>query len=252
MKNLLTLGTSHMTDMHYDQFGKDHSAWNSYVHYDKGEKRWVEYLAEKLNYNLIDMSIGSFGIDTYPQRLLSAVDKADVALIEIPDYNRHEIFLGDTDNNDSLQKKFWDVKDVREAYVYKYTSGDYNTDHTKNKKFIKVNKDAELKLTSKMVDNSIELTALTNVSLVEDKIWSTIVMMDGYLNSKGIETYWFSWNFSIERYDTSILYGNIIDKSPLFKNYDRKLFVDGAHLISELWKELVDSKFIKFMENKND
>ena len=103
-----------------------------------------------------------------------------------------------------------------------------------------------------MVDNSIELTALTNVSLVEDKIWSTIVMMDGYLNSKEVETYWFSWNFSIERYDTSILYGNIIDKNPLFKNYDRKLFVDGAHLISELWKELVDSKFIKFMENRND
>ena len=248
MKTLLTLGTSHMTDMHYDQFGKDHPAWNSYVHYDKGEQRWVEYLAEKLGYNLCDISIGSFGIDTYPQRLLSAVDNADVALIEIPDYNRHEILLGDTDNNDSLQHGFWNT-DKHKSFVYKYTSGDYGRDHSKTEKFKAVNKDNDLKLTNNMVDISIELTALKNVSLVEDKIWSTVVLMDGYLNSKNIETYWFSWNFSIERYDTNILYGSVIDKSPLFANYDRKYFVDGAHLTSELWKELVNSKFIKCMEN---
>ena len=247
MKNLLTLGTSHMTDMHYDAFGKDHPAWNSYVHYDKGEKRWVEYLADRLNYNLIDRSLGSFGISTYPQRLLSAIDKIDVALIEIPDYNRHEIFLGDTNNNDSLQKKFWNTN-VHESYIYKYGSGDYNTDHRTKKKFIKVNKYPQLKLTSKMIDNSIEITALTNISLVEDKIWSAIVMMDGYLKSKKIETYWFSWSFPIEKYDTSVLHGKIINKNPLIKNYDSKLLVDSTHLTSKLWKELVDSKFIKCME----
>ena len=249
MKNLLTLGTSHMTDKHYAQFGKDHAAWHNYVHYDKGEKRWVEYLADKLDYKLIDISIGSFGIDTYPQRLLGAIDNADVALIEIPCDNRNEIFLGDIDNNQSLDKDFWNTH-KHKSFVYKYTSGDYGRDHSSTKKFQQVNKDNELKLTNKMIDTLIEITALKSMSLEEDKIWAIIALMDGYLKNKNIKTYWFSWNFSIERYDTDILYGNVIDKEPLFKNYDRKYFVDGAHLTSKLWKELVDSKFITSMRDK--
>ena len=246
MKTLLTLGTSHMTDMHYDQFGKDHLAWNSYVHYDKGEQRWVEYLAEKLNYNLLDISKGSFGIDTYPQRLLGAVHLADVALIEIPDYNRNEIFLGDIDNNKSIDIDFWKT-DLHKKYVYKFSSGDYQQSHSSTKKFKIVNKDLEIKLTNNMIDNAIELTALRNISLVEDKIWSTIVLMDGYLKSKNIETYYFSWNFNINRYNTEILYGKIINNDPLVTNYNRKYLVDGAHLTSELWKELINSKFLKCM-----
>ena len=136
-------------------------------------------------------------------------------------FNRHEIFLGDTDNKDSLQIDFWNT-DKHRSFVYKYTSGDYGRDHSKTEKFKLVNKNNELKLTNQMVDTSIELTALKNISLVEDKIWSTIVLMDGYLKSKNIETYWFSWNYSIERYDTDILHGTVIDNYPLYTNYDRK------------------------------
>lgn len=249
MKNLLTLGTSHMTDMHYDQFGKDHAAWYNYVHYDKGEKRWVEYLADKLDYNLIDMSYGSYGIETYAQRLYSSIDNIDVALIEIPDYNRHEIFLGDIDNNQSLDKNFWKSKQHQEC-LYKYTTGDYNRDHSKTYKFQTVNENLDIPLTNSMIDSAIELIALKNISLVEDKIWATITLIDGFLESKNIETYWFSWNFAIDRYNTDNLQGTVIDTEPLFKNYDKKYFVDGAHLTSELWKELVDSKFITSMRDK--
>ena len=235
MKTLLTLGTSHMTDKHYDQYGPDHKAWNSYVHWDKGEQRWVEYLADKLGYNLRDMSYGSYGIDTYAQRLFASIEGIDVALIEIPDYNRHEIYVGNTDNRRSLRKDFWTGLEHKN-HVYKYTTGDYNKDHSITQKFKTVNQHMDLPLSNGMINSAIELIAVKNTQLAEDKIWATITMMDGYLASKNIDTYWFSWNFGIDSYcyDVNTLQGTLINTEPFINDYDPEYFVDGAHLTSEL------------------
>lgn len=246
MKNLLTVGTSHMTDMHYDQSWHNDDLKNAYVHYDKGELRWTEYLAKKLKWDLVDLSIGSYGINTYTQRIYAGAEIAHVALVEIPDYNRYEIFLNKTTTEQSLQRQFW-ATDEHKKYIYKYTSGDYNENHSALPKFKYVNENTDLPLTKKVVNNAIELTAYDNQRFLEDKIWSTISMIDGYLYSKNIKTFWFSWNYPIYAYDYQNLKGTLIMDSPLNKNYSSDQIPDGAHLKSSLWKELVDDLFIPKM-----
>jgi hypothetical protein len=247
MKTLLTVGTSHMTDMHYNQSWHNDDLKKAYVHYDKGELRWTEYLANKLNLRLLDLCHGSYGIDTYTQRVFAGSADSDVALLEIPDHNRFEIFLNQSQSEESLTQEFW-TTDLHKKYIYKYTSGDYGQDHTKSQKFKYVNQDNDFPITKQVIDNAIELTAYNNTRFQQDRIWSVINMIDGYLYSKNIKTFWFSWNFPIHHYEPKQLLGTFVHPTVFENMFTTQDTPDSSHLKSVLWRSLVDDYFIPIMK----
>ena len=180
MRNILILGTSHTTDKHYNYSSKV-KAGNYYANYDKGEELWTEYLCSKLSLNPINLAIPGIGIETYASRILSVKEEYDVALIEIPNNARHELYIeqkGVEYKPNYLFRNFWSDK-LYKNEILKYNSSDYDlTDVTVNK-INRINENAEIPIPLEDFKASVRNSARHNEHLQNDKIYATITLING-------------------------------------------------------------------------
>jgi hypothetical protein len=73
-------------------------------------------------------------------------------------------------------------------------------------------------------------------------------MIDGYLYSKNIKTFWFSWNFPIHHYEPKQLLGTFVHPTVFENMFTTQDTPDSSHLKSVLWRSLVDDYFIPIMK----
>ena len=109
-KKLFVIGTSHVADCHYDNLPKERCNVG-YPNFNNGELTWPEYLGKKLNREVDNCGINSYGIDTYFCRILNIVrnNNKDIEfLIEIPSAGRYELYLN---NAYYIRNSIYDEKD---------------------------------------------------------------------------------------------------------------------------------------------
>ena len=264
MSNVLVVGTSHTTDKHayYEKDGQKY-----YCKYKEGELTWSQYLANKLNMNHIDCAIGGFGIETYATRILSITDDYDIALLEIPDYYRNELYV-EQENitykpNYLLDNEFWKDNEIKKYFqeVVRYNPSDYDCNKTTINKINRVNKNAVQPLTLEDFKASIRNTVRHNEHLQNDKIYAKITMINGYLKSKKVLPIWFSYQFELPAYDqTDFIIVNDQIEFKTIKDYvknnlkydfnDVNYAGDGVHLNSNHWRKLVDDLFVNFIKRR--
>ena len=117
MKKFVAIGTSHTQEKCRSNTDTDH-----YVDWEN-EQRWSEYLSTKLGYeNYYNRSLGSYGIQSYPARVISIVQdiKPDFILLEIPSRDRYEFAVEDEryKSGDILKDNHW-VEYKEKGYVKK-------------------------------------------------------------------------------------------------------------------------------------
>ena len=260
MSNILVIGTSHTTDRHAYQ--EENSVKQYYCKFEEGEKTWPEYLASKLNMNIIDIAIEGIGIETYASRILSIKDTYKVALLEMPDHYRHEMYVEQNINYKSnylFNYSFWKEQHFKDEII-RYNPSDYDCDKTTMKKINRANKNATQPLTLNDFQASIRNIVRHNEYLQNDKIYATMSMINGYLKSQKVLPVWFSYNFEIGDYEFKdfMSINKQIGKS--IKDYvqedlnynlnDTNYAGDGIHLNSNYWRQLVDNLFVNFIKEK--
>ena len=262
MRNILIIGTSHTTDKHYD-YSPEVEAGNYYPNYNKGEELWTEYLCSKLSLNPINLAIGGFGIETYAARIHSVKEEYDIALIEMPNNARHELYIeqkGVEYKPNYLFENFWSDK-LYKNEILKFNASDYDLTNVTVKKINRINKNAEIPIPIEDFKANVRNTARHNEHLQNDNIYATITLINGYLKSKKVLPIWFSYNFDIDNYnfDDFILVNKELNY-PTFLDYvrfelgykedDMNYFGDGSHLNSKFWRNLVDDFFVDFIKRR--
>ena len=265
MNSLLVVGTSHTTDNHQNQVHDGlEAARYAYPNIENGEKTWTQYLCNILNLNIVDLSIGSFGINTYIPRIVSSFKDCQYALLEIPSCGRYEIAIEQNKDYDAsyfLDKTFWQ-NELWKDELYRLTSADAYEDHASKDKFHSVNKNASIKIDSKSLQSFLEVQALAPNVYNEDMIYSNVIAIDGFLKHNNIIPFWFSFNNNnIIQYDYSSIncVNSAIDmlsiKNYMKQNYNldednQDHYADECHMNSVYWRYLVDTMFVKYMREK--
>ena len=253
MKSLLIIGTSHTQDNHSDY---DNS------HYDKIP--WTHYLCDKLKLNSIDLSVGSFGINTYMMRILSSYKNCQYALLEIPSSDRYEIAIQQNKNYTDgyfFNEYFWQQERWGND-LYRLTSADAYQKHSSKDKFHEVNKNAHIKIDAGSVQTFLEIKALAPYAYKHDLLYSNVIAIDAFLKQNSIVPFWFSFNNNkIDTYDYSNF--NLINscinmldiKDYMEQQYNLSEdnpdhYADKCHMNSVYWRMLVDKIFVKYMREK--
>ena len=86
-KKLLVLGTSHSLDLNAEFDSSDQGNYNQYI-----STSWPAYLCDKLDVTFVNGSVTSYGIETYPARAFSYLQRKyniSYALIEYPGLQRY-------------------------------------------------------------------------------------------------------------------------------------------------------------------
>ena len=268
---LIAVGTSHTTDRHGS--AEDLESFNYYPNLENGEQRWIEYLAEQLNVELIDMSLGGYGINTYFTRLLSVLkdNKPDIALIEMPTV-RMEIYADKhQDPTITLDKEFWKYQGNVQQHIYCYTVGDTSNsvdDIKKTTKFKSINNGTDIPFTPTELDTLHSLLGKYNYNLLHTQQFAQFVAIDNWLKNFGIKTFWWSWNFPVYEYNFNYSPFDLIVPNGTTPNIEqcqfglyatdklnynkqnKEHFYDGVHLNSKLWKQLVDEHFVPYLKEK--
>lgn len=279
MDNILVIGTSHTVDKGYVLYPDK----KYYCNYQDGELRWTEYLASKLNMNLIDMAVPGYGIETYAPRILSVEDNYSVALIEMPSNHRHELYVEQKNENYKrnylFNIEFWAEIENRKSKsfsmdeVVRYNGGDDILNDTTKNKLERVNNGAEIPLPVEDFEASIRNIVRHNQFLLDDKIYATMVMINGYFKSKKVLPIWFNYDFGYRdvtddkkaeagNYDFTDfimvnsqigfreLLGYVQDNMGYLIKNDVNYCADGTHLNSIHWRTLVDELFVKFINKR--
>lgn len=261
---LFVIGTSHITDRHHYQDWHNDDCKNGYVDHDN-DKCLPFYIADKLNCSVVDASLGSLGIDTYPSRIVAHGTDFDIALIEFPTTDRFELYLNETNPGDSLHYDFWsdhvseaDVDHHFKDYVYRYNSADIEVKYPfAMDKAMQVNHDTDIPVTNNELITLANMIPKYNDTLLSDAVYAKSKMINSYFNDMNIIPIWFSWGFPIQDYDMSefTCVNSQIDNMSfrdfcLQGKYPKTTynFPDGCHLRSDAWRDLVDTYFIEFMK----
>jgi len=271
----VAFGTSHIMERHHD----DPNMSNHYVDW-RNKPRWSEYLSKKLGYqNYYNRGRGSYGISTYPARLVSIVNdlKPSFVLIEIPSYERYEIAIEHNDycRNDILSDNHWvewgehgytgdknikpgtgNNKCIPAKYLYRINNGDTDVDPTDLEKF----RELSTKIPASILQQSTRLNVYRNRQYYEDQTLSTCLMISGYLNDQKIDHAFFNFNSKVDKSIISKYNINYVNKQIGYKNIYNYInkdidnpdytdwYPDGTHLKSEHWIKIVDDIFIPYFE----
>lgn len=264
MKKFVAIGTSHTQEKCRSNIDTDH-----YVDW-KNEQRWSEYLSTKLGYkSYYNRALGSYGIQSYPARIISVVKdiNPDFILLEIPSRDRYEFAVEDNryQSGDVLNDKHWieynekgyneDQIFSQEDYLYKINNGDTDINPIKLEKFQKFKN----QLPASILQQSTRINVYRNKGYYEDQLFSVCVLISGYLDSKNIDHTWFNFSSSIDKSIISKYNIKCINKQIGYKNIrdyinksqnDKNYYADGKHLNSKHWKKIVDDIFIPYFENR--
>ena len=232
--------------------------------------RWSEYLSKKLGYqNYYNRGRGSYGIQTYPARLVSIVNnlKPNFVLVEIPSYDRYEIAIEDNKycSGDILSDDHWieygehgyakNKKCVPGTYLYRINNGDTDVDPTSLEKF----QELSTKIPASILQQSTRLNVYRNKLYYEDQTLSMCLLISGYLTNQKIDHAFFNFNSKIDKSIISKYNINYVNKQIGYKsiyNYinknrnDKNYYADGTHLNSEHWIKIVDDVFIPYFESR--
>jgi hypothetical protein len=265
MANIMIIGTSHTTDEHAYQLDDNLDTTElqkQYCLYEDGAQTWTEYLVETLNMNAVNIAVGGIGIDTYTPRILSVKDDYNIALLEIPSRNRHELYV-QQDNENYMRNYLFDSdlwQDMSFAdEIVRFSTSDYRCANTTINKISRVNERASYPLSKSDFKASIRNKMRHNNHLLDDNIYGTITMINGYLKSKNVVPIWFSYDFDLKGYDFKdfMLINEQIEFKTIkeYLQYDSKnkdFFGDGIHLNSKYWRKLADDLFVNFIERKKN
>ena len=264
MKNFVAIGTSHTQERSGDHIDTDH-----YVDW-RNEQRWSEYLSKKLGYqNYYNRGLGSYGIQSYPARIVSIVNNLnpDFILIEIPSRDRYEFAIEDDEycSGDALSDNHWaeygehgyvgNKKCVPGTYLYKINEGDTDINPVKLDKFQRIRN----KLPALVLQQSTRLNVYRNKNYYDDQLLSTCLLISGYLDNQKINHAFFNFNSNIDKSIISKYNISYVNKQIGYKNIhdyinkptdDIDYYADSVHLNSNHWRKLVDDVFIPYFESR--
>jgi hypothetical protein len=279
-KKLLVLGTSHCLDLNGQHTASNQANLDNNGDYgDKYNKSintsWPSYLCDKLDVTFINGSVTSFGMETYPARAFSYLQRnynINYVLIEYPGLQRYVQSVSNQDFQDSdiLDTKFWREGSVKDQPFTKSKSkkmlidyhpayfDDYNNEMIK-KKLDQINDGAEFHITLQEMNTLIGLIPKHSEVYRKMNNMITAVMLDSYFKSQGVQPIWFAfksswpskkWRNTIMK-DMNIV-NDITDGIP-FCGYlarewniadNNEFYSDGYHLHSKQWRDIIVDKYL--------
>ena len=256
-----------------DLNGEHGDNYNKYI-----DTSWPSYLCDKLGVTFINGSITSFGMETYPARAFSYLQRKGPvynishALIEYPGLERYVQSVSNPNfqDDDILNTEFWRegcvkgqeyVKSKSKKMLIDYHPGFFN-DHNNEqiqRKLDWVNDGAEFHITLEEINTLLGLIPKHSDIYHRMNNMITAVMLDSYFKSQGVQPIWFafqsSWPSKKSRNtimkDMNIV-NDIIDGVP-FCGYIEKewnikrnseFYSDGYHLHSKQWREIIVDKYL--------
>lgn len=269
-KKLLVLGTSHCLDLNGEFDSSDEGNYNQYI-----STSWPGYLCDKLGVTFINGSITSYGIETYPARVFSHLQRnynITHALIEYPGLQRYvqSVSKQTIGEKNILDTDFWRetchegqsyVKSKSKKVLLDYHPGffDDNNKQIIQKKLDWVNDGAEFPITEKELYTLLGLMPKHSVEWHKTNSIITAVMLDNYLKSQGVQPIWFSFKstFAGSKWRNTIMkdmniandvigndtFADHIEKE-LGITYNKKFYSDGYHLHSKQWRDIIVDKYL--------
>lgn len=279
-KKLLVLGTSHCLDLNGQPTASNQANLDNNGDYgDKYNKSintsWPSYLCDKLDVTFINGSVTSFGMETYPARAFSYLQRnynINYVLIEYPGLQRYVQSVSNQDFQDSdiLDTKFWKEGSVEDQPFTKSKSkkmlidyhpayfDDYNNEMIK-KKLDWINDDAEFHITLQEMNTLIGLIPKHSEVYRKMNNMITAVMLDSYFKSQGVQPIWFSFKstFAVPKWRNTIMkdmnIANDVIGNDTFANHIEKelgitrnneFYSDGYHLHSKQWRDIIVDKYL--------
>lgn len=271
-KKLLVLGTSHCLDLNGEYDLSNEGKYNTYI-----DTSWPGYLCDKLGVTFINGSITSYGIETYPARVFSHLQRnynITHALIEYPGLQRYvqSVSKQTIEEKNILDTDFWRETRYKGQEYRKSKSKklllEYNPAYLDNndkagkltiqEKLDYVNPGADFHITEKELYTLLGLMPKHSVEWLKMNAMMTAVMLDTLLKSRNIQPIWFAfqsswplkWRNTIMK-DMEVV-NDITDGIP-FREYiekelgithNKKFYSDGYHLHSKQWRDIIVDKYL--------